>query len=294
MEQKKSPLDVAAVVGGGDAVMETQERMEDKKEENFAVEAEEAEDGSGNNDDMQLSPALPAPTPLQLLVDACRAVFTDTTNPPTDEAIAFVCGFMDKVRTLDVWLMDEVGFFYNRSTAGHQSPPVLTWKIIYECTTFKVAVFFLPMGVAMPLHDHPDVTVISKLLVGSSHIEAYDWVSPCVNAAGSGSAMLAKKVTDQHVTAPSCASVKIRDYIHRFMAGQDGPCAFLNVFVPLNSPTKQQCSAFYQDFPYEFHPNVMSGEATEEQKGELNWLRKIDEPKDVKAFRLPYRGVPIV
>ncbi|TVU45882.1 hypothetical protein EJB05_05390, partial [Eragrostis curvula] len=267
MEQKKSPLDVAAVVGVGDAVTEKHDRIEEEKEENFAVEVEEAEqdaeDGSGS-DDLQLLPARPTPTPLQQLVDACRVVFADTTNPPTDDAIAFVRGVMADV------------------------------PISFPCSLLQVAVFYLPRGVAMPLHDHPDVTAISKLLVGSLHIEAYDWVSPRVNAAGSGSPMLAKKVTDQHVTASSGASVKIPDYIHRFMAGQHGPCAFLNVFVPLNSPAEQHCSAFYQDFPYEFHPNVMGGEAMEEQKSEVAWLRKIDEPKDVKAFRLPYRGTPIV
>ncbi|TVU45881.1 hypothetical protein EJB05_05389 [Eragrostis curvula] len=312
MEQKMSLLGVTAVVGGGDAA--TQARIE---EENVAVEAEEVEDGSGN-DDMQLAPVPPTPTPLQQLVHACRVVFTDTTNPPTDDAIALVRGVMgnrfgisrmygfihkylktsscglysDKIGMLDVGLMDEVGFFCNRSITGHQSPPILTWKIIYEGATFKVtiwtslskirkknmpcitkiylvadacmffpcsllqiAVFYLPMGVAMPLHDHPDVTVISKLLVGSSHNEAYECVSPRVNAAGSGSALLAKKVIDQHVIAPSGASVKTRDCIHHFMAGQNGPCVFLNVFVPLNSPAEQRCSAFYKNVPYEFHPS---------------------------------------
>lgn len=198
--------------------------------------------------------------------------------------------FADNIRPDDVALVAEVRFFEQRNAgAGH---PTITCKSVYECSNFtvtrthldigngnkfkhihrfkcyihqpidplQITVFFLPPGAAMPLHNHPGLTVFSKLLVGSARVVAYDWVRPLV-CSGSGSAgstmMLAEKVLDQEFTVASGAWVLFPDSggnMHRFVAGEDGPCAFLDVITPSYSPEKQGLCAFYQDCPYDLHP----------------------------------------
>lgn len=72
-------------------------------------------------------------------------------------------------------------------------------------------------------------------------------------------AMLAKKVLDHDLTTASGTWVLYPNAggnMHRFVAGEEGPCAFLDVLTPpYSSPSQRQSCTFYQDFPYELHPS---------------------------------------
>ncbi|KAF8649682.1 hypothetical protein HU200_064223 [Digitaria exilis] len=204
-----------------------------------------------------------APSPLQRLLDACRATFGVPGAPPMASIVPYIRGRMDMIDPDDVGLRDEVRFFNWMNARGHQNPPI-------------IAVFFVPFGTVMPLHDHPDMTVFSKVLMGSARLEAYDWVPPRIMWRH-GSWMLAEKVRDHNVTKASGTWMLFPDgggNLHRFVTTEEEHCAEL--------------------MSIRFCVSLLTGVVEGGQTRRLTWLKEALEPRSMRIMGLPYQGPQII
>ncbi|XP_062213342.1 plant cysteine oxidase 2-like [Phragmites australis] len=251
-------------------------------------------------DETATSPA-PAWTPLQLLLAACRDAFGGPGTAPARADVSLIKGILDKIRPEDVHLSAKHKVFEaNTDTSGRRWHPIITRTTIHKCRNFSIVIFFLPPGGVIPLHNHPGMTVFSKLLLGSLHAKSYDWAGPPV-AGGSTPddhpLRLAKLVLDADLRAPCDALVLYPESggnMHRFAAAT--ACAVLDVLGPPYSESENRDCTYYQDFPYSHHDPSETGDVhvTDEQNARLGWLKETDKPKDLKMYEVPYRGPPIL
>ncbi len=95
---------------------------------------------------------------------------------------------------------------------------------LFERPDLHASLFLVPAGRELPLHDHPEMTVMLRVLAGRLEIRSYDWVP---NSPGFARARPERTVGP----ADRCDVLKPRDgNLHHLRALED--TAFVDLFSP--------------------------------------------------------------
>ncbi|CAL0299005.1 unnamed protein product [Lupinus luteus] len=247
-------------------------------------------------------------SPVQMLFETCKDVFSSggVGIVPPPQQIQKLQSVLDGIKPEDVGLTPEMPYF---QTNAAQRIPRITYVHIYECENFSIGIFCLPPSGVIPLHNHPGMTVFSKLLFGTVHIKSYDWVvdlpansstnvkpSKSENSNDAGLApdtRLAKVKVDADFTAPCNPSILYPadgGNMHCFTAVT--ACAVLDVLgPPYSDPDGRHCT-YYTNHPFSrFSDEIF---VTEEEKKDYEWLQERVLPDDVEVVGKMYSGPMIV
>lgn len=162
--------------------------------------------------------------------------------------------------------------------SNQQKQPPITYLHLFEDEEMSMGIFCLPAGATIPLHDHPDMTVFSRVLYGKLFIQAFDWVdgnegvAPVqTNGSGGHGAVMgsedpkaparhAKLVVARVQGVSDPAAVLFPKYngnIHTFTALTD--CAVLDVLSPpYNAKFGRDCTYYYVASHDPAHPGLVS------------------------------------
>ncbi|KAE8731722.1 Plant cysteine oxidase 1 [Hibiscus syriacus] len=235
------------------------------------------------------------PEVLQQLFVSCREIFKGPGTVPPASDVNKLRGILDKMKAGDVGLSKNLHFFKARGAV--KGTPRVTCTTIYQCDEFSLCIFFLPEAAVIPLHNHPGMTVFSKLLLGTMHIKSYDWVDPIDtknDTTPSPQLRLARLKANSAYTAPCDTSVlypTTGGNIHEFTAVT--PCAVLDVMGPPYSKDDGRDCSFYKDFPYWDHEDGGTRRVSEEEGECYGWLQEIEAPKGAEMDRIEYLGPQI-
>ncbi|KAF6992493.1 hypothetical protein CFC21_009477 [Triticum aestivum] len=224
------------------------------------------------------------PTPMQRLFDTSREVFAGSAPgfvPPPD-AVARLAAILNNLNLQDVGIDTSMTCF---KRSDSRAPPAVTYLHFYDCPKFSFGIFCLPKHAVIPLHNHPGMTVFSKMLFGSMHLKSYDWARS-ISEAGttalttSDGARLAKINTNNVVDASAETIVLYPENggnLHCFTALT--PCAVLDVMgPPYNSAAGRDC-AYYSESPFANTAGVADVR--------YSWLKEIPNNFRMKGVTMP-------
>ncbi|KAM6066740.1 2-aminoethanethiol dioxygenase [Chlamydotis macqueenii] len=179
---------------------------------------------------------------IQRVARQARLTFRSPAGPAFGENLHRLQQLLDEVRAEDLHLAPRGPSAAAAAGGGFPwggAVPPVSYMHICETESFSMGVFLLRSGACIPLHDHPGMNGMLKVLYGTLRIACMDTLPPAAAAppppaaAGGGPCHRALFRSRQQYTpaSPPCLLSPHTDNLHQIDA-VDGPAAFLDILAP--------------------------------------------------------------
>ncbi|XP_069720158.1 2-aminoethanethiol dioxygenase [Phaenicophaeus curvirostris] len=169
---------------------------------------------------------------IQRVAWQAGVTFRGPAGPAFGENLHRLQQLLDKVRAEDLRLAPR----------GPAVAAPVSYMHICETESFSMGVFLLRGGACIPLHDHPGMNGMLKVLYGTLRIACMDALPP---AAGPRRRALFRSRQLYTPASPPCLLAPHTDNLHQIDA-VDGPAAFLDILAPPYDPQRGRDCHYYR------------------------------------------------
>ncbi|XP_046576909.1 2-aminoethanethiol dioxygenase-like [Haliotis rubra] len=226
--------------------------------------------------------------PIQQLASLAKKCFDKTQGTVSEEQLKDVVSAMNKIQAKDL-KFDSSAVKINDSTGG---APV-TFIHVYKNDIFSVRIFVIKPSGTIPLHDHPGMYGLCKVLHGSVHLRSFtetedqDIRGPHFQHLGENPRVVKSVRLHQDLIVTGnddCCFLTPREGNYHEILPVDGMAAFLDVLAPPYSHGRE-CHYFE-----ELGSNVLTSGVTDVG---VRLLKQIPAPSSYWCDRLVYKGPSI-
>ncbi|KAM4871811.1 2-aminoethanethiol dioxygenase-like [Thomomys bottae] len=187
------------------------------------------------------------------------------------------------------------------SPLAPRRPPV-TYMRICETPGFSLGVFLLRAGARIPLHDHPGMHGLLRVLYGTVRVCCLDKLEPG-GAWGPGApgnlegapprpGVLRSTAEYTEASAP-CVLSPSRDNLHQILAVR-GPAAFLDILAPPYDPTQGRECRYYRVLERLPLGAAEAQEGSTHDPPQAVWLQETPRADDFWGEEEPYPGPKVL
>ncbi|XP_053496645.1 2-aminoethanethiol (cysteamine) dioxygenase a [Ictalurus furcatus] len=238
------------------------------------------------------------PSLIQKIATQAQVTFKNCDGKELLANLADLRALLSDIRAADLNIAPPKKKGSGSGTRARRRAPV-TYMHICETPTFSMGVFALRSGVSIPLHDHPGMNGILKVLYGKVRIRCFDKLDgtpdpdpdlETVSGAGSEAVQkdavcLAALRSSGEFTQQSapCVLSPRTDNLHQIDA-LDGPAAFLDILAPPYDPDDGRDCHYYRLL------RTASKNGEDKKDEETVWLLEVPQPEEFWCGGEPYPG----
>lgn len=152
---------------------------------------------------------------------------------------------------------------------------------------YTIGIFVFPPNLQMPLHDHPNMIVLSRVLYGELNVTSFDIVMPQNDDIDNDDEeKVVRSVKPFVITAPKVTCLYPHEgNCHAFKAGSQGFAILDVLFPPYDDEDDRDCTYYRSpDISYDDHDDDRDGK----RRRPIVTLKPIDQPNDFSCLEGSY------
>ncbi|XP_046359971.2 2-aminoethanethiol dioxygenase-like [Haliotis rufescens] len=224
---------------------------------------------------------------VQQLASLAQTCFDEKQDTVSEEPFKNVLSAMNTIQAKHL-NFDPSTVKVNDSAGG---APV-TFIHVYKNDIFSMRIFVIKPSGRIPLHDHPGMFGLCKVIHGSVHLRSFSEVEEqgiqdtCFQSRENHSVLKSVRLHQDMIVTSSddCCFLTPREGNFHEILPVQGMAAFLDVLAPPYNPGRD---CHYYD---ELGNDVSASDAADES---VRWLRQVPTASDYWCDRLVYKGPSI-